>query len=250
LSGIQTTCLTTTGSATDDDDTDSQVNTFSERARAVLTFDARTETEYGTLRSFIEIEATANDLNSEGTPKMVMNQLQGQPQVRFEQAADSQQAQAGQPRGQTGTMGARTAQQQTAPQEQTGVVSGTSPPETADLMARGDRLLAQGDLLSARLLYQRAAEAGDARAAMAVGLTYDPVEFERLGVRGGLRPDPTRAMELYRQASAAGIAEADQRISALAAWSSRQSSIPPGRLAPPTTALSVKGDKLSALGSH
>jgi hypothetical protein len=182
-------------------------------------------------------------------PKVVVNQPQGQLQVRFEQTTDTRRAQADQPRDQTGTIDARTAPQQTAPQGQTGAVSGTSPTEIADLMARGDRLLAQGDILSARLLYQRAADAGDARAAMAVGLTYDPVEFERLAVRG-LRADPARAMELYQQASATGIAEADQRISALAAWSSRQPAIPPGRFAPPTTALSVKGDKLSALGSH
>jgi hypothetical protein len=47
--------------------------------------------------------------------------------------------------------------------------------EIAALLARGDWLFATGDVASARLLYQRAADAGVARAAVRLGETFDPV---------------------------------------------------------------------------
>ena len=45
----------------------------------------------------------------------------------------------------------------------------------AALLARGDWLFATGDVAAARLLYQRAADAGVARAAVRLGETFDPV---------------------------------------------------------------------------
>jgi hypothetical protein len=46
--------------------------------------------------------------------------------------------------------------------------------ETTALINRGDTLLASGDLTSARQFYERAANAGDGRAALRMGETYDP----------------------------------------------------------------------------
>jgi hypothetical protein len=53
-----------------------------------------------------------------------------------------------------------------------------SPREIAGLVARGDQLLATGDIVAARVFYQRAAEHGDAAAATAAGKTFDPLFLE------------------------------------------------------------------------
>src|SRR5262249_37785335 len=50
------------------------------------------------------------------------------------------------------------------------------------LMKQGEQLIAAGDVVTARTVFQRAAEAGDADAAMALGATYDPNVLAKLGV--------------------------------------------------------------------
>jgi type II secretory pathway predicted ATPase ExeA len=86
--------------------------------------------------------------------------------------------------------------------------SETLPPEVmATLLKRGEQFVALGDLGAARLLFQRAAEAGSARAALAMGRTYDP-EYLAIGMAQGEKPDPARAMEWYRKAAALGDAQA------------------------------------------
>jgi type II secretory pathway predicted ATPase ExeA len=67
------------------------------------------------------------------------------------------------------------------------------------LLKRGAESLTLGDVAAARLFYQRAAEAGNGMAAMALGRTYDPTYTMR-----GSTPDPARAAEWYRKAIAAG----------------------------------------------
>ena len=88
--------------------------------------------------------------------------------------------------------------------------------ETAELLARADRLLAAGDITAARGFYERVAEYGDASAMTAVGKTYDPLFLEQAGVRGS-RGDAGKAAEWYRRADAAGDAEAEQRLKRLIA---------------------------------
>ena len=71
--------------------------------------------------------------------------------------------------------------------------------EIAALLARGDRFLALGDIASARLFYEHAAEVGDGGAALKLAKTFDPVvlHFARLyGVRG----DADLAAYWYRRA--------------------------------------------------
>jgi hypothetical protein len=46
--------------------------------------------------------------------------------------------------------------------------------EIATLLARGDSLFATDDVVAARLLYERAADAGEAGAAVRLGETFDP----------------------------------------------------------------------------
>lgn len=81
-------------------------------------------------------------------------------------------------------------------------------PETiAAMVKRGRDLIASGDLAAARVVLQRAAEAGDADAAFALATTYDPVSLRKLKVYG-LAPDAAKARIWYQQAKKFGSAEA------------------------------------------
>ena len=71
------------------------------------------------------------------------------------------------------------------------------------LLARGDALLATGDVVAARLMYERAAAGGSSRAAIAAGMTHDPDFLVQHGVRGIL-PDPHAAAGWYRRAADLG----------------------------------------------
>jgi hypothetical protein len=79
--------------------------------------------------------------------------------------------------------------------------------EIATLLERADRLFALGDIASARLFYERAADAGEGRAALRLGNTFDPVflDFAHLRVRG----DAAMAQSWYSRARKLGEAEAE-----------------------------------------
>jgi hypothetical protein len=76
------------------------------------------------------------------------------------------------------------------------------PEEVIALLARGDSFLARKDISSARLLYERAADAGDGRAALKLGRTFDPafLYFSQVAVRG----DRAVAEFWYRRARELG----------------------------------------------
>jgi hypothetical protein len=83
--------------------------------------------------------------------------------------------------------------------------------EIAALLKRAESLVGSGDLAAARLVLRRAAEAGDARAAMMLGGTYDPTVLDKLGVHG-LVPDLTMARSWYDKAKRfAAVGAASQR---------------------------------------
>lgn len=85
-------------------------------------------------------------------------------------------------------------------------------------LTNGNVLLSQGDVASARLFYQEAANAGSMEAMVAVGKTYDPVILNQLGIRG-FRPNPVKAAEWYLKArEIAGDLESAERIEALKHW--------------------------------
>jgi TPR repeat protein len=88
------------------------------------------------------------------------------------------------------------------------------PGEQNALVARGNALVATGDLAGARLLYRRAAEAGNARAALTLAETYDPVVLENLG-ESGLAPNVTMARAWYKKANELGSTEALARLERL-----------------------------------
>ena len=89
------------------------------------------------------------------------------------------------------------------------------PDAIASLLKRADALVASGDVAAARLVLRRAADAGDAHAAMTLAETYDPAFLEKLGVHGFV-PDLAMAQSWYEKARVLGSAEAPQRLETLA----------------------------------
>ena len=89
------------------------------------------------------------------------------------------------------------------------------PDEITVLLKRGDELLVSGDLAAARLVLQRAAEAGDARGALALAGTYDPMVLEKLPIHG-LVPNIAMARRWYEKARQFGSADAPRRLEMLA----------------------------------
>ncbi len=87
--------------------------------------------------------------------------------------------------------------------------------EVATLIKRGEDFLTNGDFASARLLLRRAAAAGSAKAALALGATFDPLIIQRLGAIGA-QPDPDRARKWYQKAAELGSDAASQQLEKLA----------------------------------
>ena len=85
----------------------------------------------------------------------------------------------------------------------------------ASLLKRADALIASADVAAARLVLRRAADAGDAYAAMKLAETYDPAFLDKLGVHGFV-PDLAMARTWYEKAKAFGSAEAPRRLETLA----------------------------------
>jgi hypothetical protein len=86
--------------------------------------------------------------------------------------------------------------------------------EITVLLNRGKHLIANGDLAAARLVLQRAAEANDAEAALALAATYDPIVLRELKVYG-LTADAAMARAWYQRARELGSAAALQRLEML-----------------------------------
>lgn len=82
-----------------------------------------------------------------------------------------------------------------------------SPGLVEALLARGDALLETGDIVAARLLYERAAASSSGRGALAAGMTYDPRFLAQIGSRG-IAADPRAAAAWYRRASTLGEPQA------------------------------------------
>ena len=82
--------------------------------------------------------------------------------------------------------------------------------QITELLVRGDSFLHAGDLASARLFYERAADAGDWQAAIRMGATFDPAFLSRVGLRTG--GDPTTAQSWYRHALDLGAPKTDRKV--------------------------------------
>jgi hypothetical protein len=100
-----------------------------------------------------------------------------------------------------------------------GPIAAASPTADANartLLAEGVALLAQGEIASSRLLLEQAANAGESRAWVALGDSYDPAVLTRLGALG-VKGDSAMARDCYTKAASAGLSEARERIAALGA---------------------------------
>ena len=92
-------------------------------------------------------------------------------------------------------------------------VIGLSVIEREMLVSRGDAVLATRDVTSARLYYQRAADAGDNAAALRLGATFDPVFLNRTGL-GPMGADLAKAAQWYRRARDLGNKDAETLLKA------------------------------------
>ena len=86
--------------------------------------------------------------------------------------------------------------------------------EAAKLIALARALLGQGNIGAARIVLERAVEAGSARASFTLAETYDPAILSTWGTYG-TRGDATKARELYAKAHAGGIQDAKDRLQRL-----------------------------------
>jgi hypothetical protein len=85
------------------------------------------------------------------------------------------------------------------------------PDELAALLKRARGLVATGDITSARLLLERAAEAQEASAALLLAQTYDPAVLGTQDLRS-ITPDPAMARGWYQKAAQFGSRDAQQRL--------------------------------------
>lgn len=109
---------------------------------------------------------------------------------------------------------------QAAPKTATATPAEAAAPHSDDteitaMIKRGKDLLMSGDIASARLLLRRAADAGNAEAALALGATFDPLIIRRLGAVG-MRPDIEQARQWYQRAADLGSASAMGQLAKLA----------------------------------
>jgi len=92
-----------------------------------------------------------------------------------------------------------------------------APNEIAGFVRRAQELLASGDMPGARSYLTRAAEAHDARAALLLAKTFDPmVSRHQSGADQG--PDVAQARDWYQRAREWGAPEAQRQLDALASY--------------------------------
>jgi hypothetical protein len=86
-----------------------------------------------------------------------------------------------------------------------------------ELMVKsGLEFMGNGNVAAARMMFQPAAEAGDAVAAFALAETYDPSVLKKLGTKGGITSDVALANTWYEKARALGSTLARERLERLA----------------------------------
>ena len=83
--------------------------------------------------------------------------------------------------------------------------------ELATLLKRARALVAIGDIASARLLLERAADAQQADAALLLAQTYDPTVLGTPDMRS-ITPDPAAARDWYQKAAQLGSRDAQARL--------------------------------------
>jgi hypothetical protein len=80
-----------------------------------------------------------------------------------------------------------------------------------ELLAHGHKMIEVGYFAGARAYFRRAAEAGSAEAALALGETYDQEFIDRIGAHG-IKPDLEEARTWYERAQELGSQEAKAKL--------------------------------------
>jgi len=80
-----------------------------------------------------------------------------------------------------------------------------------ELLAHGHKMVEVGYLAGARAYFRRAAEAGSADAALALGETYDQNFIDSIGAHG-IKPDQAQARTWYERARELGSQEANAKL--------------------------------------
>lgn len=91
-----------------------------------------------------------------------------------------------------------------------------TPAQESAILEKAAGLITENDLVGARLLFEYLANRGSAKAALALGQTFDPAFFRTVKIVG-LEPDSGMAKNWYQKAAELGNKEAAGRLSALAA---------------------------------
>jgi hypothetical protein len=103
---------------------------------------------------------------------------------------------------------------QTATPSPSKAVRALQPEEIRLLVQQGEKFISDGDIVTARVIFERAAKAGDAAAALALAAAYDPFVLAKLGVLG-IDTDVEKARIWYEKAQNLGAAQAADRLNAL-----------------------------------
>ncbi|HET9714827.1 MAG TPA: hypothetical protein VFP60_01465 [Pseudolabrys sp.] len=119
---------------------------------------------------------------------------------------------------------------QAAPAQPAKPVRSLGADEIKTLLEQGEEFVSVGDFASARTVFGRVWEANEARGALALAKTYDPVDLAKIGAKG-VTPDVTKAREWYAKAGELGSREAAARLQALgkgtSAFASQDAATPP-----------------------
>jgi hypothetical protein len=86
--------------------------------------------------------------------------------------------------------------------------------EVEQLIARSGTLISQGNIAGARLVLERAATGRSGEAFLRLAQTYDPVALAQWGAFG-VKADPDKARDLYRQAADLGVREGPETVALL-----------------------------------
>jgi hypothetical protein len=97
------------------------------------------------------------------------------------------------------------------PKPGTGIVAAAASPEMAEAM----RLLGEGDIAAARLVFERLADQGEGDAAYELARTFDPEALTELGAKN-VHADRKLAVTWYERASENGNVKAAERLKILA----------------------------------
>jgi hypothetical protein len=107
-----------------------------------------------------------------------------------------------------------------------------------ELLAHGRKMVAVGYVAGARSYFKRAADAGSAEAAFALGGTYDPMFMEQIGAQG-IKPDVSEARIWYEKAKTLGNKDAAAQLTELDNAAASRATSPPTPEATPVAAVSA-----------